>query len=286
VRREKKKKNSADILPLVRKDVRRLDDKQWYGDSIMQFCLMKACEVALSEGHSLISQWNLGKAGNDFSVLSSFLIPRVTSSKNGIELPSGTGWIIGGNNRLCEFLLFPINLDNLHWSLGIVWLAPLEGSVRWKRCILYLDSLSSSSSEFREKVEEKCVAIRTHLNSFNSLSSVANTSHNLPVIHVKVPQQSNSYDCGLMVLHYAILFITCNNKRALAIDLIAGEKENWFGVPHDQVSWFVLQLRNSVREAVLKLLTDEPKTTVGRTTSDGIVGLLSEEDESDEVEWV
>ena len=98
-----------------------------------------------------------------------------------------------------------------------------------------------------------------------------------------------------MVLHYAILFITCENKRALAIDLIAGKKENWFGVPHDQVSRYVLQLRNSVREAVLKLLkADESKTTVrrtskttvGRTTSDGIVDLLSEEDESDEVEWV
>jgi Ulp1 family protease len=258
VRREKK--NSADILPLVRKDVRRLDDKQWYGDSIMQFCLTKACEVALSEGHSLISQWNLGKAGDDFSVLSSFLIPRVISSKNGIELPSVTGWIIGGNNSLCEFLLFPINLDNLHWSLGIVWLAPAQGSIRWKRCILYLDSLSLSSSsdlslslKFHKQVEAKCVAIRTYL---NSLSSVVNTSHNLPVIHVKVPQQTNGYDCGLMVLHYAILFIMCNNKRALAIDLIAGKKENWFGVPHDQVSGFVLQLRNSVREAVLKLLID------------------------------
>jgi len=295
VRVRREKKNSADILPLVRKDVRQLDDKQWYDDSLMQFCLMKACEVALSEGHSLISQWNLGKAGNDFSVLSSFLIPRVISSKNGIELPSGTGWIIGGNNRLCEFLLFPINFEKSHWSLGIVWLAPLAAprSVHWKRCILYLDSLSSSSSEFREKVEAKCVAIRTYL---NNLSSVVNTSHNLPVIHVKVPQQTNGYDCGLMVLHYAILFITCVNKRALAIDLIAGKKENWFGVRHDKVSWYVLQLRNSVRGAVLELLkllpTDESKTTVGRTskttvgrtTLDGIVDLVSEEDESDEKE--
>ena len=299
VRREKKKKNSADILQLVRQNVRHLDDKQLYEDNIIQYCLTKACEVALSEGHSLISQWNLGKAGNDFSVLSSFLIPRVISSKNGTTLPSGTGWILGGNYSLCEFLLFPINFP-VHWSLGIVWLAPLAapGSEQRKRCILYLDSLSSSSSEFREKVEEKCVAIRTYLNSFNSLSSVVNTSHNLPVIHVKVPQQTNGYDCGLMLLHYAILFITCENKRALAIDLIAGKKENWFGVPHDKVSWYVLQLRNSVRGAVLELLkllpTDEStttvgrtsKTTVGRTTSDGIVDLLSEEeeDESDEKE--
>ena len=111
VRREKKKKNSADILQLVRQNVRHLDDKQLYEDSIIQYCLTKACEVALSEGHSLISQWNLGKAGNDFSVLSSFLIPRVISSKNGTTLPSGTGWILGGNYSLCEFLLFPINFE-------------------------------------------------------------------------------------------------------------------------------------------------------------------------------
>ncbi len=305
VRREKKNfKNSADILPYVRQNLRQLDDEQWYGDSIIEFCLTMACEVALSEGHSLTSQWNLGKAGNDFSVLSSFLIPRVISSKNGMKLPSATGWIRGGNHRLCEseFLLFPMNFENSHWSLGIVWLAPLAapGSIQWKRCILYLDSLSLSSStdrnlisKFRKKVEAKCVAIRTYL---NMLSQDVNTSHNLPVIHVKVPQQTNDYDCGLMVLHYAILFITCANKRTLAIDLIDGKKENWYGVPHDKVSWYILQLRNSVREAVLKLLkllpTDESKTTVGRTskttvgrtTSDGIVDLLSEEDERDEKE--
>ena len=220
VRREKKKKNSADILQLVRQNVRHLNDKQWYEDSIIQYCLTKACEVASSEGHSLISQWNLGKAGNDFSVLSSFLIPRVISSKNGRTLPSGTGWILGGNYSLCEFLVVPINLENRHWSLGIVWLPPSPGSIHWERCILYLDSLSSSATD--QQVEEKCGAIRTYL---NILSQDVNTADNLPVIRVNVPQQDNCYDCGLFILHYAILFITCQDKRALAIDLIDGNKK-------------------------------------------------------------
>ena len=122
--------------------------------------------------------------------------------------------------------------------------------------------------------------------------SDVNTTDNLPVIHVKVPQQSNRYDCGLMVLHYAILFITCQNKRALARDLIDGKKENWFGGgTREGVTEYVYNLRNSVRMEILRemvnlkpLTTDESKTTVGRTTSDGIVELLSEEEESDEKE--
>ena len=298
-----KKKNSTRVLYFVREAVWRLNDEQWYDDSIIEFCLKKGCEVALLEGHScLVSQWDLGKVTEDnFSVLSTFLIPKVLDFKNTnslMPLPAGTDWILGGNYSLCEFLVVPINFERNHWSLGIVWLAPMQGSSQWKRCILYLDSLSSSSAKcpkeveaFCKKVEVKCGAIRTYLNSRCQMSD-ANTTDNLPVIHVKVPQQSNFYDCGLMVLHYAILFITCPNKRALARDLIDGKKENWFGCgTRDEVSEYVCNLRKSVRTAILlemvnlkPLTTDESKTTVGRTTSDGIVELLSEEEESDEKE--
>ena len=117
------------------------------------------------------------------------------------------------------------------------------------------------------------------------------TTHNLPVIHVKVPQQDNGYDCGLFVLHYAILFITCQNKRGLAIDLIHGNKENWFGGGTSEgVSEYLYNLRKSVRDAILcqiadlkPLRTDESKTTVEWTISDGIMELV-EEEESDEKE--
>ena len=289
----------------MRKKLSCLDDGQWYNDDIIDYCLTKECEVALFEGHScLVSQWNLGKVDeDDFSVFSCFLIPRAMWAMKGLmPLPSGTGWILGGNYSLCEFLVFPINFENTHWSLGIVWLAPTPGRKQWKRCILYLDSLSlsdslsSSSSELRDKVdkvEEKCGAIRTYLNSLSSdVNSDVNTTDNLPVIHVNVPQQDNCYDCGLFVLHYAILFITCQNKRELATDLIDGKKENWFGgVTREEVSKFVHSLRRGIRDAVvsqianLKPLTaDESKTTVEQITSDGIVEFLSssEESESDE----
>jgi hypothetical protein len=143
-----------------------------------------------------------------------------------------------------------------------------------------LDSFSSSSTD--QEVEEKCGAIRTYL---NLLSQDVNTADNLPVIRVKVPQQDNGYDCGLFILHYAILFITCQDKRALAKDLIDGKKETWFGMTQDKVSSFVYDLRKSVRNAVQTAIAnleppvtaDESKTTVGRRTSDGIVDLLSEE---------
>ena len=152
VRRKKihEKKNSTRVLYFVRNAVWRLNDEQWYDDSIIEFCLKKGCEVALFEGHScLVSQWDLGKVTkDDFSVLSTFLIPKVLDFKNTNSLmPAGTDWILGGNYSLCgEFLVVPINFERSHWSLGIVWLAPTEGSSHWKRCILSLVSLSSSDS--------------------------------------------------------------------------------------------------------------------------------------------
>lgn len=278
----KKRLTSTQILySFVRKELSCLDDKEWYRDSIIDFCLTKACEAAVfnTEKHSLVSQWNLGRVtGDDFTVMSSFLIARVLSCK---KIPSGAGkWQLGGNCSLCEFLVVPINFVELHWSLGIVWLTPTSGSSKWTRCILYLDSKYRMSTD--QEVEEKCGAIRTYL---NLLSQDVNTADNLPVIRVKVPQQDNGYDCGLFILHYAILFITCQDKRALAKDLIDGKKETWFGMTQDKVSSFVYDLRKSVRNAVQTAIAnleppvtaDESKTTVGRRTSDGIVDLLSEE---------
>jgi len=271
----------------VRKELSCLGDKQWYRDGIIDYCLTKAWEAAVLKKHSLVSQWNLGRVtGDDFTVMSSFLIAKVLSCKKSASLPSGAGWRLGGNCSLCEFLVVPINFVAHHWSLGIVWLAPTPGSSKWTRCILYLDSLSSLTA--LEEVEEKCGAIRTYL---NILSQDVSTADNLPVIRVKVPQQDNGYDCGLFILHYAILFITCQDKRALAKDLIDGKKETWFGMTQDKVSSFVYDLRKSVRNAVQMAIAnleppvtaDESKTTVGRITSDGIVDLLSE-DESYEKE--
>ena len=284
----KKRLTSTQILyNFVRKELSCLDDGKWYSDSIIDYCLTKACEAAVSNEYSLVYQWNLdGVAGDDFTVMSSFLIARVLSCKKSASLPSGKGWILGGNCSMCEFLVVPINFAAHHWSLGIVWLAPTPGSSKWTRCILYLDSLSSSATD--QQVEEKCGAIRTYL---NILSQDVNTADSLPVIRVNVPQQDNGYDCGLFILHYAILFITCQDKRALAKDLIDGKKETWFGMTQDKVSSFVYDLRKSVRNAVHiaianlepPVTADESKTTVGWITSDGIVDLLSEE-ESDEKE--
>ena len=222
---------------------------------------MKACEAVLDGQSSLLEQWGSMSSGcANFSVLKTFLLTKIEENKGVMPYgkhdhdPDWLGWHIGGHcgPGLCEFYLFPINYPNSHWSLGIVWQTN-EDQLPQQNVILYLDSLPTYIAA--GTVEKKGEAIRAYL---NSLTSKKFTKRNLPIICVKVPKQENDYDCGMFLLHYAILFIMSESKSELASDLLEGKKENWFTkeVP--------CNLRSPLREAVhhqIKLLLkdDEPR---------------------------
>ena len=88
--------------------------------------------------------------------------------------------------------------------------------------------------------------------------------NNLPLIYVEVPQQNNGYDCGMFLLHYAILFMMCDSKHALASELKEGNKKDWFDceVPSN--------LRQSLKMAVVKELEALQKWRGVAETDDGV----------------
>jgi hypothetical protein len=233
--REKKR---ASLLTQVKKELCCLSPESWLGDSIIEYCLMMVCDRNFEDSLgalTVLKEWDVRDRINsmgltkdmlDFGVLRSFLIAAIeqnsTCYEKGVMPPHHSSadegqWHIfcGGPDKLCEFLLFPINFGNSHWSLGIV--------CQTQNVILHLDS--SSDMIDVESVEAKCRAIRIYL---NSISSKQFTEQSLPLIRVDVPQQTNGYDCGMFLLHYAMLFITSDSKQKLAHDLCSGKKRKWF----------------------------------------------------------
>lgn len=240
---------STFLLALVKKSVESLSPTLWLDDAIIEYCLAKGCEDALHKKCSLLMEWSFCSLENpsNFSVIKSFTVTKAEQStgemKPVCERKSGKeslDWRIGGCSGLCDFLLFPINFDNSHWSLGIVWLAN-EDEHQNTPCILYLDSWRDGIVD--EEVEKKGEAIRKYL---GSISTKKFTGENLPLIRVQVPHQKNGYDCGMFLLHYAILFMMCDSKHALASELKGGNKKDWFDckVP--------CNLRQSLKMAVVK----------------------------------
>ena len=243
--------NSTFMLAFVKNGIETLSPERRLDDSIIEYCLAKGCEDAVARQSSLLKEWNFCPLENpsNFSVMKSFTVTRAETGEMKLVCKRKSGkeclnWLIGGYRGLCDFLLFPINFEKRHWSLAIVWQANEEEQQN-KPCILYLDSWEKGKVEL--EIEKKGDAIRKYL---SSLSTKKFTQINLPLIHVEVPQQDNDYDCGMFLLHYAILFMMCDSKHALASELKKGNKKDWFDceVP--------CNLRRSLKMAVVKELEE------------------------------
>ena len=179
---------STYMLAFVKKSIETLSPEIYLDDSIIEYCLAKGCEdeVARQSSFSLLKEWNFCALENpsnfsDFCVMKSFTVTKAEEKgeinpfgkkKSGKE---SLDWRIGGCSGLCDFLLFPINFKNSHWSLGIVWQAN-EDEHQNTPCILYLDSWGAGIVV--KEVEKKGEAIRNYL---GSLSTKKFTGENLPL---------------------------------------------------------------------------------------------------------
>ncbi|KAL5847009.1 hypothetical protein ACOSQ3_010533 [Xanthoceras sorbifolium] len=112
-----------------------------------------------------------------------------------------------------DYIFIPVNF-NLHWSL-IVICHPGEVSVFKEEdmdksekvpCILHMDSIKGTHAGLKNLVQSYLLEewkVR-HKDASEDLSSKFLT---LRFIQLELPQQENSFDCGLFLLHYLELFL-------------------------------------------------------------------------------
>ncbi|XP_047954639.1 probable ubiquitin-like-specific protease 2B isoform X3 [Salvia hispanica] len=111
-----------------------------------------------------------------------------------------------------DFILIPVNY-NLHWSLIVICFFGEVVSYKDRDdesgrvpCILHMDSLRGTHSglkdlmqsylweEWKERQKGTCEDLHSKF-------------RNLKFVPLEVPQQQNSFDCGLFLLHYVELFL-------------------------------------------------------------------------------
>jgi sentrin-specific protease 7 len=129
-----------------------------------------------------------------------------------------------------DFLFIPVNF-NLHWSLIVICYpgevatfkdadTKLSGKVP---CILHMDSLKGSHTGLKDIIQSYLWEEWKERHP-ESASDNLDKFLNLRFVSLELPQQDNSFDCGLFLLHYVELFLmdAPRNFNPLKIDVFSG----------------------------------------------------------------
>ncbi|KAG6476412.1 hypothetical protein ZIOFF_065653 [Zingiber officinale] len=111
-----------------------------------------------------------------------------------------------------DYIFIPVNF-NLHWSLLIICHPGEVGNLKGDEvnsckvpCILHMDSIKGSHNGLKNIIQsymwEEWKERHTEASDDDSSKFL-----NLRFVSLEVPQQENSFDCGLFLLHYVELFL-------------------------------------------------------------------------------
>ncbi|XP_076932766.1 putative ubiquitin-like-specific protease 2B [Bidens hawaiensis] len=178
-----------------------------------------------------------------------------------------------------DYIFIPVNF-RLHWSLIIICHPgevmnftddEMENSLKVP-CILHMDSIKGSHRGLDQCI--KCYLWEEWKERNSHVSeNIPAKLKDLRFIRLEVPQQENSYDCGLFMLHYMELFL----KQA----------SNDFNPLNNFISadWF-LPMEASLKRARIKRLIFELTKSNGQQGSSpkASYGLRDEDDDEEEAD--
>ncbi|XP_058746352.1 probable ubiquitin-like-specific protease 2A [Vicia villosa] len=113
-----------------------------------------------------------------------------------------------------DYIFIPVNF-NLHWSLIVICHPAevlnindreLEKALRIP-CILHLDSIKGYHSNIKDVVRSYLWEEWKERKKETCGEDLSSKFLNMPFFSIEVPQQENSYDCGIFLLHYLELFL-------------------------------------------------------------------------------
>ncbi|CAA0809118.1 Probable ubiquitin-like-specific protease 2B [Striga hermonthica] len=112
-----------------------------------------------------------------------------------------------------DFIFIPVNY-NYHWSLIVICyfgeVSSYEGIENGKTlrvpCILHMDSLRGTHAGLKDLLQSYLWEEWKERQKETS-EDLCSSFRNLKFLPLELPQQPNSYDCGLFLLHYVELFL-------------------------------------------------------------------------------
>ncbi|MCL7022717.1 hypothetical protein MKW94_005281 [Papaver nudicaule] len=175
-----------------------------------------------------------------------------------------------------DYIFIPVNF-NLHWSLIVLCnlgeVAKSKGEEtddsHKMPCILHMDSIKGSHKGLQNLIQSYLWEEwkERHAESSADLSS---KFLNLRFINLELPQQENSFDCGLFLLHYVECFLedAPNSFSPLNISKSSNFLNiNWF--PPSEASL----KRARMKKLIQKLVDDHSPVTPEAASSDGLAFL-------------
>uniref|UniRef100_A0A2N9FA67 Ubiquitin-like protease family profile domain-containing protein n=1 Tax=Fagus sylvatica TaxID=28930 RepID=A0A2N9FA67_FAGSY len=136
-----------------------------------------------------------------------------------------------------DYIFIPINF-NLHWSLIVIChpgeVARLEDEDLDKSakvpCILHMDSIKGSHTGIKNLIQSYLWEEWKERQKA-ALEDISSRFLNLRFVSLELPQQENSFDCGLFLLHYLELFLAESPVNFSPFKIINSSKFldlNWF----------------------------------------------------------
>ncbi|XP_068657344.1 probable ubiquitin-like-specific protease 2B [Aristolochia californica] len=185
-----------------------------------------------------------------------------------------------------DYIFIPVNF-NLHWSLIVV--CHLGEVVHFKDveiektskvpCILHLDSIKGSHRGLKNLVQSYLWEEWKERYGESSEEFALKFS-NLRFVSLELPQQENSFDCGLFLLHYVELFVEeapVDFSPFKITSFTSFLNGNWF--PSAEAS----HKRSTIRKLMCEILDNKhskvqpPEQHEGNSEKDHVVELLSEQ---------
>uniref|UniRef100_A0ACD5VAI4 Uncharacterized protein n=1 Tax=Avena sativa TaxID=4498 RepID=A0ACD5VAI4_AVESA len=174
-----------------------------------------------------------------------------------------------------DFLFIPVNFS-LHWSLIVICHpgevvtsgdgeAEKHGKVP---CILHMDSLKGSHSGLKDIIQSYLWEEWKERHP-ESASDISDKFSNLRFVPLEIPQQDNSFDCGLFLLHHVELFLmdAPSSFNPLKIDVFSTFlSDDWFVPAEASLKRSVI--RKLIHEVVAGPSQDTPILTSAKEQFD------------------
>ncbi|XP_057804969.1 probable ubiquitin-like-specific protease 2B [Salvia miltiorrhiza] len=163
-----------------------------------------------------------------------------------------------------DFILIPVNY-NLHWSLIVICFfgevaSYKDGDDESGRvpCILHMDSLRGTHSGLKDLLQSYLWE-EWKERQRGTCEDLYSKFRNLKFVPLEVPQQQNSYDCGLFLLHYVELFLEEVSSNFNIYKITSSSKflqEDWFppaepSIKRTHIELLISGLLNSKSEECL-----------------------------------
>jgi sentrin-specific protease 1 len=167
---------------LTRKDLHTLKNGSWLNDEVINLYGKMILQRSKDHPEQLPR----------IHMFNSFFYSNLTNPKLGYD--KVRRWSRRFDVFAMDMVLFPVNLSNLHWVLGIINFK--------KKQIEYYDSFGKSSEAFfaavRDYVEKESLDKKKTPFDWAGWTNVIGGD--------QLPQQENGYDCGVFCCMYAVYF--------------------------------------------------------------------------------